>query len=119
VNAFIGLGGKGGKGLKRLPPVGSADVVNPSEMIAIGDSFIGWQSSIIDGRYDTIGLRFGITPRKGETARSLKRHSGQGEFLFCDGHVEGMPLDQLYSNAGTKLGRMWNRDNQIHPERLK
>jgi prepilin-type processing-associated H-X9-DG protein len=120
VNSFIGLGGMGGeKGFGRAPPVKPSAVVNPSEMIASGDSFFGWRTFIIDGRYGSIGLRYGLTPRDGETSRALNRHNGRGQYLFCDGHVDSVPLTKLFFNADTQLGRMWNRDNQTHPERFR
>jgi prepilin-type processing-associated H-X9-DG protein len=88
-------------------------------MVASGDSMIGWGTGIIDGRYWIIRLRYGLGVRKGETARALRRHTGRGQFLFCDGHVDAIPLSKLYFDAANQLGRMWNRDNQLHPERLE
>ena len=100
------------------PPVPAAEVVNPAEMIAVGDSFIGWKGKIVESRMDHIGLMFSIKSREGETARALRRHSQNGNYLFCDTHVESIRLEKLYFNPGKGCARYWNRDNQPHLERL-
>lgn len=115
----LGLGGKGGEqGSGYAPPVKASEVVSPVEMIAIGDSFFGWRTFIVDGRYDSIGLRFTLTAREGETTRALRRHSKYGNYLFCDGHVESVGLGKLYFIPASNYARLWNRDNEPHLERL-
>ncbi len=117
----LGLGGKGGEnGAAFAPPVKATEVVKPVEMIAIGDSFFGWRTFIIDGRYGAIGLRFSLSGIEGETTHALKRHSGFGNYVFCDGHVEALRLQRLYLDvAKSGLARLWNLDNEPHLERLK
>jgi prepilin-type processing-associated H-X9-DG protein/prepilin-type N-terminal cleavage/methylation domain-containing protein len=116
----LGLGGLGGEnGDFFAPPVGASSVVSPADMIAIGDSFLGWNRQIMDGRNAFIGLRAGISPRPPETPRAFKRHSKLANYLFCDGHVSAVRLADIFVNpASTGRGRHWNRDNQLHAERL-
>jgi prepilin-type processing-associated H-X9-DG protein/prepilin-type N-terminal cleavage/methylation domain-containing protein len=115
----LGLGGLGGEdGDLFAPPVSSTLVLNPSAMIAIGDSFLGWYGKIMDGRNGFIGLRAGITIRPPETPRAFKRHSQFANYLFCDGHVSSVKLATLFINPKSGGASQWNRDNQIHPERL-
>jgi prepilin-type N-terminal cleavage/methylation domain-containing protein/prepilin-type processing-associated H-X9-DG protein len=117
----LGLGGKGGEGNSMFaPPVREGEVVKPVEMIAIGDSFLGWRALIVDGRYGVIGLRFGLAGIEGETSHALKRHGGFGNYVFCDGHVQPLPLKGLYLQvANSSLAHLWNRDNEPHLERLR
>jgi len=118
-NPPLGLGGKGGEqGAGYPPPVKASEVANPSEMLAIGDSFIGWKTFIVEGRKDHIGLIFTLSAREGETSRALARHSQAGNYLLCDTHVEAIRLDKLFFNAAREDARLWNRDNQPHLERL-
>jgi prepilin-type processing-associated H-X9-DG protein len=119
VDKPLGLGGKGGENAAGYPPpVQAGDVAVPAEMLAVGDSFVGWKSMIVEGRSHHIGLIFTAAAREGETSRALARHSGSGNYVFCDGHVEGLPLERLYFHAGAGYARLWNRDNQAHLERL-
>jgi prepilin-type processing-associated H-X9-DG protein/prepilin-type N-terminal cleavage/methylation domain-containing protein len=115
----LGLGGLGSEDCDLFaPPVPSTLVVNPSAMIAIGDGFLGWNGKILDGRNGFIGLRAGITVRPPETPRAFKRHSQSANYLFCDGHVSSVKLATLFINPKSGGATQWNRDNQIHPERL-
>jgi prepilin-type processing-associated H-X9-DG protein len=115
----LGLGGYGSEaGGIYPPPVKAAAVVNPAEMIAIGDSFLGSPPDIAEGRYGNIGLRLGVAVQSGETARAMSRHDKQGMFLFCDSHVQATSLDRLYIKPQQNLARFWNRDNKPHLERF-
>jgi prepilin-type processing-associated H-X9-DG protein/prepilin-type N-terminal cleavage/methylation domain-containing protein len=116
IDTPVGLGGKGELGMNP-PPVRESEVVNPVEMIAIGDGFLGWTNGILDGTVTAIGLRAGVTPRPGETERTFRRHSGKANYLFCDGHVEGRELRELFFEARNH-SRFWARDNQPHLDRL-
>ena len=122
---LLGLGGKGpgtsrpGKFIEAdyPPPVRESDVLNPSEMLAIGDGFVGWRGVIKDG-----GWMLSRGPEAQEfldsTRRSHRRHSGRGSVLFCDGHVDGLKLEFLFQDETDRALRIWNRDNQPHRERL-
>ena len=115
----LGLGGKGGeKGAGYPPPVKASEVANPAEMLAIGDSFSGWKTFIVEGRRDDIGLIFSLSAREGETSRAFARHSKSGNYLYCDAHVESVRLEKLYFNVAKGGTHFWIRDNQPHLERL-
>ena len=91
----LGLGGKGLEaGALYPPPVKAHEVLNPSEMIAIGDSFLGWPEYVVEGRYASVGLRKGVLARSGETTRALRRHDGKGNYVFCDSHVAGISIEK-------------------------
>jgi prepilin-type N-terminal cleavage/methylation domain-containing protein/prepilin-type processing-associated H-X9-DG protein len=115
----LGLGGLGTEdGDLFAPPVSTAAVVNPSEMIATGDAFLGWKGLIMNGRNAYIGLRAGTSPRPRETAQAFQRHSKFANYLLCDGHVDQLKLEALFLNPELGSARYWNRDNSVHPERL-
>src|SRR5277367_5524823 len=58
-------------------PIAESEVVAPSDMMAIGDSF---DASILFMRRNLADLEgFGNT---------LARHQGKANVVFCDGHVE-------------------------------
>ena len=100
------------------PPVRELDVVNPSEMLAIGDGFRGWKGTIADltpvlGRAPDA---WEVDP--GSARRSHRRHSGRANVLFCDGHVDSLKLQFLFQDETDQALRIWNRDNQPHRERL-
>ena len=88
-------------------PVGESEVVSPSEMMAIGDSFIG---GIAFMRQDLTFL-----DRNG---RASSRHQGKANVVFCDGHVESPTLQFLFEDTSDAALSRWNRDHQPHRERL-
>ena len=88
-------------------PIKDSEVVAPSEMMAIGDSFAG---SISFMRTDLNGLlRYGNT---------LTRHQGKANVVFCDGHVESPTLPFLFEDTSDDALSRWNRDHQPHREKL-
>ncbi len=44
-----------------------------------------------------------------------RRHNFRFNVLFCDGHVETLKKENLFSLRPDVLAR-WNNDNQPHPE---
>jgi prepilin-type processing-associated H-X9-DG protein/prepilin-type N-terminal cleavage/methylation domain-containing protein len=126
VTPLLGLGGKGtaawrenGVMVSRFPPpVRQSEVVNPSEMLAIGDGLLGWKGVIQDGVW-TLSRGPDAQDFMGSTVRSHQRHKGKANVGFADGHVESLSLDFLFSDESDKALRIWNRDNQPHRERLK
>jgi prepilin-type processing-associated H-X9-DG protein/prepilin-type N-terminal cleavage/methylation domain-containing protein len=88
-------------------PVGESEVVNPSDMMAIGDSFDGSIEFSRGNLYylEKIGL-------------ASSRHQRKANVLFCDGHVESPTLISLFEDTGDIALRRWNRDHQPHRERL-
>jgi len=109
----------GGKEDFRPPPVKESLVVSPSEMMAIGDGFVGNGSHIVDA-----GLWFARTAVTdtneffGSTKRSYARHQGKANVVFCDGHVESPTLQFLFEDSSDEALSRWNRDHQPHREKL-
>jgi prepilin-type N-terminal cleavage/methylation domain-containing protein/prepilin-type processing-associated H-X9-DG protein len=110
-------------------------VVNPSDMIALGDSILGTFNgySTSDGRLVFAGGQDLFSPEewwnvggganplpKGASrafaaAEERKRHAGTYNVAFCDGHIENLKTNALFSTNPNVL-RRWNNDNEPHPE---
>jgi len=99
------------------PPVKESDVVSPSEMMAIGDGFTGGKGTVLDG---VMLWRVPDAPADTEkTRRSLARHRGKANVVFCDGHVEAPTLKTLFEDESDAALARWNRDHLPHREKLK
>ena len=108
---FFGLAGHywdGPNGDVPLAPIAESEVVDPSDMMAIGDTF-GY------------GLEF--SPWNDFAAADQKyqwhaesRHQGRLNVLFCDGHVESPTLQFLFEDTSDAALVRWNRDHQPHRE---
>jgi prepilin-type processing-associated H-X9-DG protein/prepilin-type N-terminal cleavage/methylation domain-containing protein len=99
------------------PPVRESEVASPSEMMAIGDGFIGENGLIRDG---VLVLWRTSDPQDnlGTTKRSYARHQGRANVVFCDGHVESPTLKFLFADTSDEALAHWNRDHQPHREKL-
>jgi len=126
----IGLGGHHAYGLALNPgnarrdpvsPVVGTEVVNPSEMMAIGDGFAGGNGILKDGTelWRTYDLTHLIYPSAGSDKRANARHQGRANVVFCDGHVESPTLKFLFEDTGDAALVRWNRDHQPHRELLQ
>jgi prepilin-type processing-associated H-X9-DG protein/prepilin-type N-terminal cleavage/methylation domain-containing protein len=124
---MFGLGGHKGMRAKSLgPTVRESEVINPSDMMAIGDGLIGGmfpQLTILDGsswlgRKRTVGEYVLGRGEPGSTARTKSRHQGKANVVFCDGHVESPTLKFLFEDTSDAALSRWNRDHQPHRERL-
>lgn len=116
----LGLGGKGGEDPRNAfaPPVKEGDVTAPSDMIAVGDSIQASPSGLLSDGDAQIGIFYWVTERiAGSNKRSLARHAGGGNFVFCDVHVPEIELERLFVNVDEEHARLWNRDNKSHLER--
>lgn len=114
--APLGLGGHAETGLG--PPVKVAEVTNPAGMIAVGDGFVGGKGQVIDGAH-IVGIQFNFkTPFGDGTRRAMRRHGGELNVVFCDGHVEGVDLKKIYFDHDPALLQRLNRDNAPHLDRL-
>ena len=122
---IFGIGGQFGlsgfvhrHGKKIIPANNESSVVNPSEMMAIGDGFAGNGPNIVDGLW-LIGR---VATQKGgllgSTARAYARHQGKANMVFCDGHVETPTLKFLFEDTSDASLVRWSRDNQPHRELL-
>jgi prepilin-type processing-associated H-X9-DG protein/prepilin-type N-terminal cleavage/methylation domain-containing protein len=88
-------------------PIKESEVINPSEMMAIGDSFSG-------GVFFT-RQHFDLLNRNG---RATARHQGKANVVFCDGHVESPTLQFLFADTNDEALSRWNRDHLPHREKL-
>jgi prepilin-type processing-associated H-X9-DG protein len=91
-----------------------SQLVNPADMIAIGDS--NWNTNQGGGTGDS-GFIGGING--GTSVWPLDVHGQRANLVFCDGHVQAMKRIQfvpsLTSNPSAKAAavRMWNYANSI------
>lgn len=99
----------------RTPVVPDAGVLVPSDMIAIGETFL-YQTDITYGGkllwsgVDVIGCYAVNTPG----FQYPSRHGRNCNFVFCDTHVEAL-LPTIHSNPTNSAVR-WNNDHQPHAE---
>jgi prepilin-type processing-associated H-X9-DG protein len=88
-------------------PIKESEVIAPSDMMAIGDSFVG---GVFFMRQDLKYLD--------RNARASSRHQGKANVVFCDGHVESPTLPFLFADTSDAALSHWNRDNLPHREKL-
>ncbi len=100
------------------PPIKESEIASPAEMVALGDSFLGRKSVIVDGRW-FIGRKEDVQDYLGSTIRSRDRHQGKANVSFCDGHVELLSFKALFEDESPAALSRWNRDNQPHPEMIQ
>ena len=101
-----------------VPPVPELEVVNPSDMMAIGDGFIGHDNLLLGGESEierTYLLPLGLRPNSVDTSR----HQGKANVVFCDGHVESPTLQFMFGDTSDEALSRWNRDHQPHRDMLK
>ena len=89
------------------PPIGDSEVANPSDMIAIGESF--------DGGLTLFRADLSYLESRGFAS---SRHQGKANVVFCDGHVESSKLMFLFEDTSDEALSRWNRDHLPHRERL-
>jgi prepilin-type processing-associated H-X9-DG protein/prepilin-type N-terminal cleavage/methylation domain-containing protein len=103
----LGLGGRYSRISHTFIPIIESEVMAPSDMMAIGDSFDG-----------SITLsRVAVTENE-KYGNILTRHQGKANVVFCDGHVESPMLKFLFENTSAAALSRWNRDHLPHRERL-
>ena len=102
-----------------LHPTPESEVRAPVDMMALGDGFRGsvtiQDGSPLFGRTQAVLLG----PDQGSTQRSVNRHRGRANVVFCDGHLEAVKLPALFSDTGDEALRRWNKDNLPHRERVR
>jgi len=102
------------KTLGKFTPIGESEVVNPSDMMAIGDSFESTNSF-----YYMIELRRADWSSKDiKSSFAASRHQGRANVVFCDGHVESPKLQFLFEDTSDDALSRWNRDHLPHREKL-
>jgi prepilin-type N-terminal cleavage/methylation domain-containing protein/prepilin-type processing-associated H-X9-DG protein len=115
---ILGTSGPIDRPIPPLVPLREAKVVAPSDMIAIGDLGVRNQFGYIIPFADRIG--FGADGEsldwaKSQMAQVKKIHGSKANIVFCDSHVEGPRLMNLYADQEEQL-RGWNSDHQPHRE---
>jgi len=98
------------------PPVSPSDIINPTEMMAIGDGFHGNGLQMFSGQ----GLLWRHDSYTGffDSATANARHQGKANVVFCDGHVESPTLKFLFEDTSDAALVRWNRDHLPHRDRL-
>jgi prepilin-type N-terminal cleavage/methylation domain-containing protein/prepilin-type processing-associated H-X9-DG protein len=109
-------------------PVSESQVIAPSQMIAIGDAPVihleGLPINDITGssvaptlQNGLVGADISLPPgmalTPGATA-ALRRHGGQWNMVFCDGHVEHGRGPAFFDWRKDEILKRWSRDNQVH-----
>jgi len=118
----LGLRTRVTSGAPLMSAVPESDVLVPADMIAVGDAAM----KVGAGRLDYWGFEIGRAPdgrfSNGSPAPAFKdanrlarnRHRGRWNLVFCDGHVEGPRLEQVFFDDSAASRRRWNRDNEPH-----
>lgn len=89
-------------------PVRDSEVLNPSDMMAIGDSFTGGVC-FSRGMWGEAVEQYGF---------ASSRHQGKANVAFCDGHVESPKLKFVFEDTNDEALVRWNRDHQPHRDKL-
>jgi prepilin-type N-terminal cleavage/methylation domain-containing protein/prepilin-type processing-associated H-X9-DG protein len=112
-------------------PTRETDVLHPSGMLAIGDADVLILSRMLifancpelHPDWLASALQSGVvspTAYNGLAARwlgdSQKRHSGRWQNVFCDGHVEGLRMGEMFDFMQEQVRSRWNKDALPHPE---
>ncbi len=92
-------------------PVAESEVVAPSQMMAISDSFTGSGMLRRESGLAEAGHAAKYPP--------MKRHQGKANVVFCDGHVESPTLHFLFQDTSDEALSRWNRDHQPHRDRAE
>lgn len=99
-------------------PVREAEVLAPSDMIAIGDSVLRISGRLDVGvphvfREDAPGpppdMGWGAVDRRRE---ARERHNGKVNIVFCDDHVESLRMEEIYLSQSDEVRRRWNRNHE-------
>ncbi len=116
--------------------VKQSEVKAPSDMIALGDAHLIWVNGVImNGLYGAeegetysgmamidINSRNGVQSTfwpgsSGIIEATKKRHDGQYNIVFADGHTETIHRKELFKKTPEAL-RRWNNDHQPHRKLL-
>ena len=110
----LGLGGR-----TTASRVNESGVANPSDMMAVGDGFMGGGGMVRDGEL-MLWRNSSVTNEfyTGSTKRSYALHQGKANVVFCDGHVEAPTLQFLFEDTSDAALSRWNRDHLPHREKL-
>jgi prepilin-type N-terminal cleavage/methylation domain-containing protein/prepilin-type processing-associated H-X9-DG protein len=145
ISGAKGLGMSYRNNLLRTPPTKDSEIVNPADMIALGDSSVRFPSGDDHGAWSistglivptnaicgfqmlewgmvsrAIRLSFSPEDRALDIAVTGRRHSGSFNVGFVDGHIEAQKLEPLFRVRGKPTrARRWAVDNQPHSAMLQ
>jgi prepilin-type processing-associated H-X9-DG protein len=108
------------------PAVKSSEVNDPSDMLAIGDSFSGRQELVLDAT-DLLSRNRDWNGWPGQQSLDYQqigkcvraRHHSTANLFFCDGHVNTLTFKSLFEASDDRALALWNRDHQPHREELR
>jgi prepilin-type processing-associated H-X9-DG protein len=122
----LGLGGASYGGVNNsmagaTAPTRESQVVSPSDMFAIGDTFLDNDPPF--GGHVFLGSAFWNSIFYNLTVRGLpsgdpavqamrQRHGGRWNVGFCDGHVENLRIKDLFDLSNPVVAARWNNDHQ-------
>jgi prepilin-type processing-associated H-X9-DG protein len=120
----MGGGGFGGNGYraqdgKWMPSrhVREGEVAAPAELLAYGDSVLTTQGT--ETRFSPNAHKYnptsGQASHQEKLAQQRRRHDGMYNVVFADGHAGGYRTNQIFAKSEQHM-RLWNVDNQPHPE---
>ena len=134
---FLGLGGASDPSGALVAPTRDAEVLRPSDMVAISDAplaatpaadIFGWTDFSREiGFYDyqvesgqdispVVEGVWGSTGKRNVLAAIRKRHFGKWNVVFCDGHVEGRRTKELFNYNDDAVFSLRNKDHLPHRE---
>jgi prepilin-type processing-associated H-X9-DG protein/prepilin-type N-terminal cleavage/methylation domain-containing protein len=97
--------------------VPDSEILNPVEMMALGDGFIGDGGALMDG-IPLLMRNYPMNAPPNDNANVRFRHQGKANVVFCDGHVESPTLQFLFEDTSDAALVRWNRDHLPHREKL-
>jgi prepilin-type N-terminal cleavage/methylation domain-containing protein/prepilin-type processing-associated H-X9-DG protein len=114
------------------PAIRDAQVLRPAEMFALADSQLecGTYGGTLSSSFvlgNSMLLLFPILQGHHPSGPSIspaylgdgvyqRRHNLRFNVLFCDGHVETLKIDNLFSISSDVVLARWNNDGQTHRE---
>lgn len=110
----------------KFRPNRESEVLQPADMIAFGDGCLEgigpgggvFLDRVLDGPVRFVG-QSGPGIDWPMFHANYRRHNGRLNVTFCDGHIEYMRYQKLYSSAWAPDSlRRWNNDHQPHRETL-
>lgn len=122
---LYGLGSKSYKGwgdnFGEMTGVSESEVVNPSNMIALGDSISRTYDQdparVLVNGVDFLSRSMNIYYLPGVKG-AQERHRKMSNVTFADGHVETITFKKLFFDRNERSLRRWYTDNQPHDELL-
>lgn len=107
----------------RVRPVREQDIAKPDDMVAFGDASLFWWSTVSAGDpgfsvviNEPYAAYCTLQPSAGFVFQLYqRRHGGQWNIGFCDGHVESLRAKDLFDTSRETVLKRWNRDNTVHP----